>query len=87
LAHLRADGHGIDGWFEVAHEPSNLNGTTSRAIAASPVIEDTPLNRTRMIMMEPKGQDGKTEVEGLETGMTVRASLCASAEQTLTMSE
>jgi len=78
----------IVGGFEVAHEPSILNGAAAAAaIAASPVIAHTPLNGTRKSMMEPNGEDGATDVEGMGTGTTVSVTLGAFVEWMLTIAE
>ena len=47
----------------------------------------TPLNGTRKSMMEPNGEDGATDVEGMGTGTTVSVTLCAFFEQMLTIGE
>jgi len=55
--------------FELAREPGILNdGPAAAAIAASPVVGNTPLNGTRKSMMEPNEEDRVTGVEGLGTG-------------------
>ena len=54
--------------FEDTHEPSILNGAvaaTATAITTLPVIAHGPLNETLTSMMEPNGEDGGTEFEGL----------------------
>ena len=57
----------IVGGFKVAHEPSIRNGATvAAAIAGLPVVAHSPLNGTRKSMMEPNGEDGAIDVEGME---------------------
>ena len=76
----------IVGEFEVAHEPSILNAAAAAAaFAASPVIAHTPLYGTHKSMMEPNGEDGATDVEGMGTGTTVRAAFYAFVEWMLTL--
>ena len=58
----------IVGGFEDAHEPTILDGAmaaTATAITTSPVIAHGPLNETLTSMVEPNGEDGGTELEGL----------------------